>query len=95
MQTFAWSSQKPTGHPAEKPTALMDFCLAHSTPGRVLDPFAGSGTSGVSALNGRRPFVGIEIDGEWAESARRRIADAAAQGNLFHDETAARGGGGE
>lgn len=83
VQTFQWSSQKPNGHPAEKPVALADWCLKHSTEGRVVDPFCGSGTSGAAAVKAGREYVGIEVDETWAENARRRIADAAAQGNLF------------
>jgi site-specific DNA-methyltransferase (adenine-specific) len=39
----------------------------------VLDPFAGSGTTGVVALRYGRNFIGIELNAEYAEMARRRI----------------------
>lgn len=83
VQTFAWSSQKPTGHPAEKPTALLDFCLKHSPFGLVVDPFNGSGSTGVAAYALGRPYIGVEMDSSWVDASRRRIADAAAQGSLF------------
>lgn len=39
------------GHPTEKPVALMDWCVSHVKAGTVLDPFMGSGTTGVSCAN--------------------------------------------
>lgn len=66
-------------HPTVKPVALMRWLVRLVTPpgGLVLDPFAGSGSTGVAcALEGMR-FVGIEQDGDYAEIARRRIAHAA------------------
>ncbi|MGR8919084.1 MAG: DNA-methyltransferase [Gammaproteobacteria bacterium] len=65
-------------HPTQKPLALIERCLLASTnPGdRVLDPFAGSGSTGVAALGCGRNFVGAEIDAGYAELAARRLAEA-------------------
>lgn len=82
VQTFKWSSKKPNGHPAEKPIALADFCLKHSPAGLVVDPFCGSGTSGVAALKRGSPWIGCEVDAVWAEAARVRVADAESQETL-------------
>lgn len=62
-------------HFATFPTALVEPCvLAGSEAGdAVLDPFAGSGTVGVVCLKHRRKFVGIELNPEYAEMARKRI----------------------
>jgi modification methylase len=62
-------------HPTQKPEALLTrLILAASNPGDlVLDPFFGSGTTGVAARRLRRSFIGIERDPVYAESARRRI----------------------
>ena len=62
-------------HPTQKPEALlMRVLLAASNAGDlVLDPFFGSGTTGVAARRLRRSFVGIERDPTYAEAARRRI----------------------
>ena len=49
----------------------------------VLDPFAGSGTTGVVCANLGREFIGIELNPDYAEMAARRIAAASAQGDLF------------
>jgi hypothetical protein len=46
-----------------------------SPGGLVLDPFAGNATTGVAATRGGRRFVGIEIDAEYAEGARRRLTE--------------------
>lgn len=71
-------------HQTEKPTALMSRLLRVVCPvgGLVLDPFCGSGSTGVSAIQSGMGFVGIERDGAHVETARRRIAAAAAQTSL-------------
>lgn len=62
-------------HPTVKPVDLMRWLVRLVTPpgGVVLDPFAGSGTTGVAALAERMRFVGIERDPGFAAFARRRI----------------------
>lgn len=66
------------GHPTQKPVALVaDLIRRLSLPGQlVLDPFMGSGTTGVAALQEQRRFIGIERDARYFEMARKRIADA-------------------
>ena len=65
-------------HPTQKPVALIARCLRASTHpgGIVLDPFAGSGSTGVAALEEGRRFMGIEAVAEYAAIARKRL-DAA------------------
>lgn len=65
-------------HPTQKPLALLDrIILASSNPGDlVLDPFMGSGTTGVSAIANGRRFIGIEQDSEFFQLASARV-DAA------------------
>jgi site-specific DNA-methyltransferase (adenine-specific) len=77
-------------HPNEKPLALMAQIVgAHSNaPDRILDPFMGSGTTGVAALRLGRKFTGIEIEERWFDIACRRIEAEARQGRLAFDETA-------
>jgi site-specific DNA-methyltransferase (adenine-specific) len=78
-------------HPTVKPTALLRYLVRLVTPpgGLVLDPFAGSGSTGKAAAFEGFRFIGIELDPEYAEIARRRIAAAkvaakvAAKGPLF------------
>lgn len=67
------------GHPTVKPLALMQYlCRLTKTPtgGSVLDPFLGSGTTGVAALLEGRTFVGIERESESFNVARWRIVAA-------------------
>ena len=62
-------------HPTVKPLKLMEYLVTLVTPpnGTVLDPFAGSGTTGIAAKNKGFNFVGIEQDEHYCEIARRRI----------------------
>ncbi len=74
-----------TGHPTTKPTPLM-LRLVAKMPGRsVLDPFAGSGTTGIAALRLGRDFIGIERDPEFFDIACRRLRAASGEdmGPLF------------
>lgn len=68
-----------TDHPAEKPEALlMRILLIASREGdTVLDPFMGSGTTGVVAKRLNRNFIGIEIDDRYYQTAKSRIEGAA------------------
>ena len=71
-------------HETQKPVDLMRWLVRLVTPpgGLVLDPFAGSGTTGIAChLEGRR-FIGIEREAKHAETARSRINDATRQGML-------------
>lgn len=85
VQRFKWSSHKPNGHPAEKPEALMAWLIEHSTSegGTVLDPFMGSGTTGVACVQTGRNFIGVEIDPTYYAIAEKRIAEAQMQPSLW------------
>jgi site-specific DNA-methyltransferase (adenine-specific) len=77
-------------HPTQKPIALMRWCIeqAKVPPGGViLDPYMGSGSTGVAAVQMRHPFVGIEIDPRYFDIACRRIEAAQKQGDLLRDVT--------
>lgn len=65
-------------HPTEKPVSLMELYIRNSTqPGDiVLDPFMGSGSTGVAAIRAGRGFIGIELDERWFSVAARRIRHA-------------------
>lgn len=81
IQRFKWSSKKPNGHPAEKPVELMQWIIENSTNEGdiVLDPFMGSGTTGVAALRAGRRFIGIEQDTNWYKVAENRLKAEEAQ----------------
>ena len=84
----AWEQKGPqpsrNPHPTVKPTALMRYLCRLVTPpgGVVLDPFMGSGSTGKAAALEGFDFVGIELDAEYLEIARRRIEHAAMQPTL-------------
>jgi site-specific DNA-methyltransferase (adenine-specific) len=71
-----------SGHPTQKNTKLIEAIL-RKTEGAILDPFMGSGTTGVACANLGRKFIGIEIERKYFDSACERIAAAYAQGRLF------------
>jgi site-specific DNA-methyltransferase (adenine-specific) len=70
-----------TGHQTQKPIALMEVLvrLFSDPDDLILDPFAGSGTTGVAALRLGRRFIGWEMNSEYVDIARRRIAAAREQ----------------
>jgi len=65
-------------HPTVKPTDLMIWLVKLITPpnGVVLDPFLGSGTTGIACRWEEHPFIGIEKEAKYVEIARRRITEA-------------------
>jgi len=70
-------------HPCEKPLPLMDELMIGTDWVCVLDPFMGSGSTGVSAVKLGRDFIGIERDPGYFDIACKRIEDAQRQGDLF------------
>jgi len=69
------------GHPTQKPLQIIDKMVGISTlPGdTILDPFMGSGTTGVACVQTGRKFIGIEIDPDYYAIAEKRIAEAQMQ----------------
>ena len=71
-------------HPTQKPVALMEWCLGFLPDAKtILDPFAGSGTTGVACVKTGRAFIGIERDPDYFAIMCKRIDDAYRQPNLF------------
>ena len=79
-----WSMAENTAHPAQKPEKLMaKLILASSSEGDlVLDPFAGSGTSAVTAAKLGRHFVGIERSEQYCVWAQKRLEMAESDGSI-------------
>jgi site-specific DNA-methyltransferase (adenine-specific) len=77
--------QNDSGHPTGKPLGLFsDFVSAFTDHGEtILDPFLGSGTTGVACVNLGRKFVGIEVEPRYFDIACRRIEEAYRQPRLF------------
>lgn len=71
-------------HPTQKPIALMSWCLTHiPTAKTILDPFMGSGTTGVACVKSGRKFIGIELDPDYFDIACKRIDEAYRQPDMF------------
>lgn len=101
---LAWCSQwreacrvfdlSPSGlekqHPTQKPLALMEWCVSRLPDGTrtILDPFMGSGTTGVACIKLGRRFIGIEIEPKYFDIACRRIEEAWKQPRLFDEPKA-------
>ena len=62
-------------HPAEKPLEMLEHCINSTTfeDDIVLDCFAGSGSTLLSAIKNRRYVIGIEIDNKWCSSIKKRL----------------------
>lgn len=71
-------------HPTQKPLPLMEWCLSFLPDSKtILDPYMGSGTTGVACANLGRDFIGIEIERKYFDIACERIEAAQSQGRLF------------
>jgi len=77
-------SEEKKMHPTQKPLSLMKWVLENYTNegDTILDPFMGSGTTGVACVQTGRNFIGIEIDPTYFAIAERRIKEAEAQPRL-------------
>jgi site-specific DNA-methyltransferase (adenine-specific) len=76
QQTPHKNTPQHNHHPTVKPLALMEYLVkltATPTGGVVLDPFMGSGTTGLACKNQGRDFIGIEREEEYIEIAKARI----------------------
>jgi DNA modification methylase len=96
---IAWCSQwreacrvfdlSPSGleklHPTQKPLALMRWCLSRLPidAQTILDPFMGSGTTGVACAKLGRRFIGVEIEERYFDIACKRIEEAYKQPDMF------------
>ena len=74
-------------HPTEKPVGLMELWIRNSSQfgETILDPFMGSGTTGVAAARLGRKFVGVEVDPKFFDMARQRISAALNAPILFSE----------
>jgi site-specific DNA-methyltransferase (adenine-specific)/modification methylase len=89
---FVWANNKIFAdrtvrhHPTQKPLELMLWCIHQAdNPETILDPFMGSGTTGVAAIQMGRKFIGIEREPKYFDIACKRIQQAVAQPRLFED----------
>ncbi|MCP4539852.1 MAG: site-specific DNA-methyltransferase [Chloroflexi bacterium] len=91
LKRYMWNgmireNREPRGdHPTQKPVPIMAWAVGFTT-GTVCDPFMGSGTTGVAAVNLGRAFIGVELERKYFEIAVERIRQAiidAQDGPLF------------
>lgn len=74
-------------HPTQKPVALIEYLIGRFPQAQtILDPFTGSGTTGVACVRLGRKFIGCEISEKYCEIAARRIDDELNKGRLFEPQ---------
>ena len=76
-------SEEKTGHPCQLPTELVIRVIRFCKADIVIDPFLGSGTTGVACMNLGRKFIGIEIEPKYFDIACERITNAQRQKPMF------------
>lgn len=83
IKSHHWGGEEKQ-HPTQKPIQVMSWCIGFFSEAQsILDPFMGSGTTGVACMNLGRKFIGIEIEQKYFDIACERIEAAQAQGRLF------------
>lgn len=84
VQSIGATNAERVGHPTQKPLALMRWCIDQAGATQsILDPFMGSGTTGVAAVQMGRSFIGIEREPKYFDIACERIYNAYRQNTLF------------
>jgi site-specific DNA-methyltransferase (adenine-specific)/modification methylase len=82
---FLWSGYRKAEpisreHPTQKPIRVMQWCLSFLDESKsILDPFMGSGTTGIACVNFQKDFIGIETNEHYFDIACRRIEEAVKQ----------------
>jgi site-specific DNA-methyltransferase (adenine-specific)/modification methylase len=75
-------------HPTQKPIGVMKWVITLCPKSQtILDPFMGSGTTGVAAIQMGRKFIGIEREPKYFEIACKRIEQASKQIDMFVEQT--------
>jgi DNA modification methylase len=81
-----WASKRPSGHPQEKPVDLISRMIERSgieDGAVILDPFFGSGSTGIAAIKSGCRFIAVELDDDHYQKASKRIESETAQMELF------------
>ena len=84
--SIAATNAERVGHPTQKPERVMRWCMdvaGVKAGSLVLDPYMGSGTTGVACMQLGHKFIGVEMEPKYFDIACRRIEDAQRQGRLF------------
>jgi len=80
---WEFTQEMKNEHPAAFPVNLIDRIVSTTNAKVVLDPFMGSGTTAISAINFKRNYIGVDISPEYCEMARERIKDYQSQSKLL------------
>ena len=80
---WEFAQEMKNGHPAPFPVKLIDRIISSTTAKIVLDPFMGSGTTAISAINNNIDYVGIDISPEYCDMAKKRIRKETSQLRLL------------
>ena len=91
LKRYLWNgmlraNKEPRGdHPTKKPVGIMEWVISHLPPETqtIIDPYMGSGTTGVACAKMGKTFVGIEREQKYFDIACKRIEQAQAQERLF------------
>jgi len=91
LKRYMWhgmlrANKEPRGdHPTQKPVGIMEWVISHLPQDveTIIDPYMGSGTTGVACVNLKKQFVGIEREQKYFDIACKRIEDAQRQQHLF------------
>ena len=85
--SISQTNKERVGHPTQKPLAVMLWTIKQAgSPEKILDPFMGSGTTGVAAIQLGRKFIGIERERKYFDIACARIENAQRQQTLFEPQ---------
>lgn len=76
---WEFTQEMKNNHPAPFPVKLIDRIVSSTTARNVLDPFMGSGTTAISAINLNRDYIGIDVSPEYCEVAEKRIKEYQSQ----------------
>ncbi|MFA4995642.1 MAG: site-specific DNA-methyltransferase [Patescibacteria group bacterium] len=79
---WEFTQEMRNGHPAPFPVKLIDRIVSSTSAKVILDPFMGSGTTAISAINSKRDYIGIDISPEYCEMSKKRIKRHTAQATL-------------
>lgn len=80
---WEFTQEMKNEHPAAFPVSLIDRIISSTSAKMILDPFMGSGTTAISAINFKRDYIGIDISPEYCEMAEKRIRIHQSQTKLW------------
>jgi len=80
---WEFTQEMKNEHPAPFPVALIDRIICSTNAKIILDPFIGSGTTAIAAIENNRNYIGIDLSPEYCEMARKRIDKNKITSELF------------